>query len=162
MNHDLKYYFTLFIIFGVGAVIVQSQFVPFMEINVWRPDLVLILVLFFGRRFGSIQGSTSGFILGLLQDALTSMPIGISALPKALSGYAAGKIKSLHLGGNMYLVWFMLMIFIHELIVYLFLQFKSEISYTFLVYSRVFPNTIYTTVMLIFSNFFLKKYFTDD
>jgi rod shape-determining protein MreD len=162
MNHDLKYYITLFVILGIGTVIIQSQFVPFMEINVWRPDLVLIIVLFFGKRFGSMQGSTTGFILGIIQDALTSMPIGISALPKTLAGYAAGKIKSLHLGGNMYLVWFVLMIFIHELIVYLFLQFKSQVSFPFLIYSRVFPNTIYTTVMLFFSNVFLKRYFNED
>jgi len=162
MNHDIKYFATLFLILGIGSVIIQSQFVPFLEINVWRPDLVLIIVLFMGKRFGSTYGSTVGFILGILQDSLTSMPIGITALPKAIAGYGSGKIRVFHLGGMMYMVWFVVMIFIHELVVYAFMQFKIEISYAFLVYSRVFPNTIYTMIMLLIANIFLKKYFSDE
>lgn len=162
MNHETKYLLILFLVMGLGSVIIQSQFIPFIEITVWRPDLVLIIVLFMGKRFGSMKGSTTGFIVGILQDSLTSMPIGISALPKALAGYASGKIRILHLGGTMYMVWFVLLIFIHELIVYAFLQYKTDLSFPRLVYSRVFPNTIYSIFMLFIINFFLKKYFSEE
>lgn len=162
MNHEQKYFITLFIIFGFGSVVLQSLLVPYIEISVWRPDLVVVVVLMIGKRFGCIQGSTAGFILGIFQDSLTSMPVGISALPKAIIGYTSGKMKGVGVGGTMYIVWFVLMIFIHEFIIYLFMQFKTELQFTFLVYSRVFPNTVYTTIMFFILSFFLKKYFAEN
>jgi len=162
MNHEQKYYLTILVIFGIGSVIVQSFFVPYLEITVWRPDFVLVIVLLIGKRFGCIQGSAAGFFLGVLTDSLTSMPVGISALPKALVGYSSGKMKSVGISGTMYIVWFVLMILVHEIIIYLFLQFKTELPFAHLLYSRVFPNTIYTTVMLFVVSFFLKKYFTEE
>ncbi len=161
MNQELKYYIFIFITFGLSSVILQSVFVPFIEINVWRPDLVLVIVLLTGKRFGAVGGSTGGFLLGILQDALTSMPIGISALPKAVAGYASGKLKSVRLEGAVYYLMFVILIFLHEVIFYLFVQFKIDISFYDLIYSRVFPNTIYTTLMLIFVNLFSQKYFTE-
>ncbi|MGD9898200.1 MAG: rod shape-determining protein MreD [Calditrichaceae bacterium] len=161
MNQELKYFIFIFIAFGISSVVLQSVFVPFIELNVWRPDLVLVVVLLTGKRFGSVGGSTSGFLLGILQDALTSMPIGISALPKAVAGYASGKIKAVRLEGAVYYLMYVVLIFLHEVIYYLFIQFKIDISFTELIYSRVFPNTIYTTLMLIFVNLFAQKYFTE-
>ena len=162
MNHEQKYYLTILVIFGIGSVLIQSFFVPYLEITIWRPDFVLVVVLLMGRRFGSIQGSSAGFILGILMDSLTSMPVGISAFPKAIVGYMSGKMKSVGVSGTMYIVWFVLMILIHEIIIYLFLQYKTDLPFAKLLYSRVFPNTIYTTVMFFVVSFFLKKYFTED
>lgn len=162
MNHEQKFFITIFVIFGFGAVILQSLFIPYLEIADWRPDLIVVIVLLMGKRFGSIQGSTAGFFLGIIQDSLTSMPVGISAFPKAIIGYTSGKMKSVGATGTMYIVWFVLMIFIHELIIYLFLQFKTELPFVQLLYNRVFPNTIYTTVMFFIVSFFLRKYFTED
>jgi len=162
MNHEQKYFITIFVIFGLGSLILQTFFVPYLEIKVWRPDLVVVIVLLMGKRFGSIQGSSTGFLLGVIQDSLTSMPIGISALPKSIIGYTSGKMRTAGVGGTMYIVWFVLMIFIHELIIYLFLQFKTELSFGLLVYTRVFPNTVYTTIMFFIISFFFRKYFTED
>lgn len=162
MDQENKYYIFMLFIFGLTSVIVQSIFVPFLEINVWRPDFVLIIVLLMGKRFGPIRGSTCGFFLGILQDSLTSMPIGITALPKAIAGYAAGKVKILRLEGTSYYLWFMLFIFIHELIAFFFFQFTTELSFTYLIYSRVFPNTIYSILMLFIVNILSGKYFTEE
>lgn len=161
MNQETKYLIFILIVFGISAVIIQSVFVPFIEINVWRPDMVLVVVLLIGKRFGAVSGSTSGFLLGVLQDSLTAMPMGITALPKAIAGYAAGKTKSLHLEGAMYYVWFVVFIFVHEIIFYAFFQYKTDVSYAYLLYSRVFPNTIYTTIMLFIVNLFTNKYFVE-
>ena len=162
MSHEQKYYLTVLVIFGIGAVLLQSFFVPYLEITVWRPDIVLIIVLLIGKRFGCIKGSTAGFILGVLMDSLTSMPVGISAFPKSIVGYTSGKMKSVGVSGTMYIVWFVVMILIHEIIIYLFLQFKTDLPFAQLLYSRVFPNTIYTTFMFFVVSFFFKKYFTED
>lgn len=161
MSSDIKYWLFILLIFGLGALLSQSLLVPLMEIHVWKPDLVLIIVLLIGKRFRSMYGSSSGFILGVLQDALTGMPIGITALPKALAGYAAGKTKTFHFEGTLYYVWFVFLILLHEMISYAFFQYKTDLSYAFLLYSRIFPNTIYSVVMLFIIHSFTRKYFTE-
>lgn len=161
MKSDNKYLLFILVVFGGGSVLLQSTLVPLMEIHVWKPDLVLIIVLLTGRRFKSISGSTAGFILGTLQDSLTGMPIGITAIPKVIAGYASGKTHLWRLEGTMYYIWFVVLILLHEMIAFAFFQFKIELPYTFLLYSRIFPNTIYTTIMLFVVNSFTRKYFTD-
>lgn len=161
MNYEIKYLFFIMLVFGIGAIVAQGVLAPLIEINVWRPDFVLIVVLLISKRFGSVPGSTSGFILGILQDALTSMSVGITAFPKAIVGYALGKAKSMKLEGAMYYLWFVLMILIHELIYYGLLQFKLDASYSYLIFSRVFPNTVYSTLMLILIHMFTYKYFKE-
>lgn len=161
MNQEVKYFLFVLLLFGISAIIMQSLVVPLIEVNLWQPDLVLVIVLLIGKRFDAIKGSTAGFVLGVLQDSLSPLPVGITALPKAIVGYASGKTKSLRLEGTTYYLWFILLIFIHEVIVYLFLQYKTDLNFTYLLYSRVFPNTVYTTLMLFIVNLFSGKYFTE-
>ena len=65
--------------------------------RVWAPllilDLPLIAVIFFSvssRR--PIFGASIGAAIGLVQDALTGQPLGISGITKTLIGYAASSI----------------------------------------------------------------------
>lgn len=162
MNQEVKYFLVIFFAFGITSVIFQSVFVPIIEIGVWKPDIVLVVVLLIGKRFGSTAGSTAGFVLGIIQDSLSPLPIGISALPKAIAGYSSGKINILKFEGTVLFLWFILFTFLHELIFYFILQFKMDISFAYLVYSRIFPNTIYTTVMLIIFYWSTQKYFTQE
>ncbi len=161
MNEEIKYFIFVILTFGLASIIFQSIFVPLIEINVWRPDFVLIIVLLMGKRFGSMLGSTAGFVLGIVQDSLSGMPVGITALPKAVAGYASGKLRPLPPEGTAYYLWFVLFILMHELISFLFFHFKSEVAYSLLIYSRVFPNTIYTTIMLVIITVFSKRYFKE-
>lgn len=161
MDSETKYFIMIMLLFGLGSIITQSLLVPFIEINVWKPDVVLIVVLLSGRRFGSLKGSTAGFILGLLQDSLTSMPVGITAIPKVIAGYSSGKLRKFKVEGIYNFLWFLLFIFLHEVILYAFFQYKVDLSYSFLIYSRAFPNTIYSLVMLVVVHFFTQKYFSE-
>ncbi len=161
MNHETRYYVYLLLIFGISSILLQSLLVPFIQINVWRPEFVLIIVLFMGKRFGSIKGSTAGFVLGLIQDSLSSLPVGITALPKSIAGYAAGKLGRFGVEGTLFYLLFVSLILLHELIVYAFYQFITDISFGYLIYSRVFPNTIYTTVIMFILNLFTKPYFSE-
>jgi rod shape-determining protein MreD len=163
MNQEVKYFLFIIVTFGIGSVLIQGLVVPYIAITgVWKPDLVLIIVLLIGKRFGSVAGSTSGFILGLLQDSLTPMPIGITALPKIIAGYSSGKMNSLKLEGSVNFLWFIAFIFFHEFIFYFILQFKTDITFTYLIYSRIFPNTIYTTIMMGITYFLTQKYFIEE
>lgn len=162
MNQNIKYLLYVFIIYGFGAVVIQSLLIPFIAINLWEPEMVLVIVLLIGNRFGSMAGSTSGFILGVLIDALTAMPIGISALPKAIAGYGAGKITILKMEGAIRLLWFFILIFLHEFIYYLIIQVKLDFDFVYLLTHRVFPNTIYTMLMLVITNIFTAKIFSKN
>ncbi len=161
MHHENRYLIFIILIFGTAAIIIQSVLVPLIEVAGWRPDFVLIVVLLISKRFGTVSGSSSGFLLGILQDALTALPVGITAFPKSITGYALGKFKTMRLEGMMYYLWFVIMIFLHELIFYGLLQFKTDTSFTQLIYTRVFPNTVYTSVMLVLVNLFTHKYFRE-
>jgi len=157
VNQEIRYALIIGTLYGLGAILLQSLLVPFIEISVSRPDLVLVMVLLLARRFGSTSGSTIGFVLGIIQDAVTAMPIGLSALPKAIAGYGAGKMSLFKFEGPFAYLWYILFIFIHEFIYYWLMHYKMDASFSFLIYSRVFPNTIYTSAMLWVVNLFTAK-----
>ena len=56
-------------------------------------DLPLLAVIFFAvARRNPILGALTGALIGLMQDALTGLPIGINGLAKTIIGYAASSI----------------------------------------------------------------------
>ncbi len=58
-------------------------------------DLPLIVTLFFAiSRRDPIAGTTTGATIGLLQDALSSTPIGVNGMAKSLIGYASASLGS--------------------------------------------------------------------
>ncbi len=58
-------------------------------------DLPLIITLFFAvSRRSPIAGTTTGATIGLLQDVLTSQPIGVNGMAKSVIGYAAASLGS--------------------------------------------------------------------
>jgi rod shape-determining protein MreD len=58
-------------------------------------DLPLVITLFFAvSRRSPIAGTTTGATIGLLQDVLTSQPIGVNGMAKSLIGYAAASLGS--------------------------------------------------------------------
>jgi rod shape-determining protein MreD len=58
-------------------------------------DLPLIVTLFFAvSRRNPIAGTATGGIIGLLQDLLTSQPIGVNGMAKSVIGYAAASLGS--------------------------------------------------------------------
>ena len=58
-------------------------------------DLPLIVTLFFAiSRRNPIAGTITGGTIGLLQDVLTSQPIGVNGMAKSVIGYAAASLGS--------------------------------------------------------------------
>jgi rod shape-determining protein MreD len=56
-------------------------------------DLPLIAVIFFAvARRNPILGALTGAAIGLVEDALTGLPIGINGIAKTVIGYAASSI----------------------------------------------------------------------
>jgi rod shape-determining protein MreD len=58
-------------------------------------DLPLIVTLFFAvSRRSPIAGTITGGCIGLLQDILTNLPIGVNGMAKSVIGYAAASLSS--------------------------------------------------------------------
>jgi rod shape-determining protein MreD len=144
MAKDKKISYWQIILLSAFAFLFQIYFVPLIEILVWRPDLILIVILFVGNRYGALTGTLTGFILGILQDTISLTPMGVSSLTNSICGFLAGQTKQTKLTANMSLLVFLFLILLHGLIFYFFYQFNSETTYLYLIFSRVFPNTIYT------------------
>ena len=56
-------------------------------------DLPLLVVIYFAIMMrGPIEGTLTGMVIGLIQDAQTSHPIGVNGMAKSVIGYAAASI----------------------------------------------------------------------
>jgi len=85
----LSYVFTTIII--IVSLIVQGH-TSFDVIRIAgvKPDLLFIAVIYFSYCFGSFYGEVTGFIGGLLQDAVSNSPLGLLAFPKMSVGFIVG------------------------------------------------------------------------
>jgi rod shape-determining protein MreD len=155
MYLDKKYSNVRILILSLIAFILQLYFIPLIEINIWKPDVILLLIIYIGLYYGPVPGTLTGFIMGIFQDAMSPVPTGMTSLANCLIGFSAGQVKQFKLAFNAKIVAALLLILVHGLIFYLVYQYKSETTYVHLIFSRVFPNTIYTFVLgLVLSIFF--------
>ncbi|MEE9118868.1 MAG: rod shape-determining protein MreD [Calditrichia bacterium] len=157
MTHDRKTNIIYIVIIGLVALLLQAFFVPIIEIGVWRPDVVLLGVLYIGYRYGIIAGILSGFILGILQDSMSPLPLGITSLANSVIGFAAGQIRQFKLAYNARILASVILILLQGCIFYFFYQLRAETTFGYLLLTRVFPNTIYTFLIGLLISFFISS-----
>jgi len=75
---------------ALGLLILQTTFVPFLSVGGFVPDIFLIWVVYVAIRYGQVEATVTGFLVGLLQDAVTMQFFGLSALSKTAAGFVAG------------------------------------------------------------------------
>ncbi len=79
-----------------GAIILASLIIQghssfdMLRIAGIKPDLLFIAVLYFSYSFGSFYGEITGFVSGVLHDAVSNSPLGLLTLPKLILGFLAG------------------------------------------------------------------------
>ncbi len=81
---------TLIICFATIAQTFIFNWFPLIDI---KPDLRMILLIYFSYRQGQFCGQISGFCSGLLEDILSTSPIGFNAFVKTLIGFLYGTLK---------------------------------------------------------------------
>ena len=143
-------------IMSILALILQNSFVPLVEIGAWRPDLIILVVIFIGLRHGAAGGTIAGFLLGILQDTFSPHPVGISALANTITGFLAGQVRPLKLAFNARILALILLILIQGSLFFLIYQIQTDVSFFYLVATRVFPNTIYTFIIAILLSVFFR------
>ena len=55
-----------------------------------KPDLIFLIIVYLAYSFGSFYGEVTGFIGGLLHDAISASPLGLLAFPKMAMGFVIG------------------------------------------------------------------------
>lgn len=88
------YRFSLPVAIGVPlAAIILQAFVPVRLHFFSFFDLPLLIVIFFAMaRRSPVAGLLTGAIIGLVQDALTTHPLGVYGIAKTIVGYGASSL----------------------------------------------------------------------
>jgi rod shape-determining protein MreD len=157
-----KYIFTGAIIL-ISLIIQGHSSFDVLRIAGVKPDLVFIAVIYFSYSFGSFYGETTGFIGGLLHDAISNSPLGLLTLPKMALGFIVGMFGRTILKGNVLTVF--LMLFVASIIKGVFTLFLCYIFHEgaiSTVISIIFPESFYNALLAPFLFILYDKLFKDS
>ncbi len=59
-----------------------------------RPELLLIVTIFFGFHFGIIRGAETGLICGILKDLFSITPFGVNTFSFLCIGFLSGYLRN--------------------------------------------------------------------
>jgi len=148
----------------LALLLLQTTFVPFLSIGGFLPDPLLLWVVYVAIRRGQMEATITGFLVGLLQDAVSMQFFGLSALTKTIAGFVAGYFFNDNsteqtLGSYRFLTILFLSSFVHNIVYYgIFLQgIQDSVFSTMIEFSLV--TSLYTVVVGVFPMFtFVRKY----
>lgn len=153
---DFKIWLLLLVVF-----IIQYLLSDILTIKYYRPDFIVIYILYFGLFFGPFYGVISGFCIGLLVDFTPMVSyFGISPLTYSITGFFAGHLQNKYNRLSPFVfhsIWIVLIAFHFLVFTYFKYQLLFEIDKLQFIF-RWFASYIYTLFfLLIFQYFFPIK-----
>ena len=153
---DFKIWLLLLVVF-----IFQYLLSDILTIKYYRPDFIVIYILYFGLFFGPFYGVISGFCIGLLVDFTPMVSyFGISPLTYSITGFFAGHLQNKYNRLSPFVfhsIWIVLIAFHFLVFTYFKYQLLFEIDKLQFMF-RWFASYIYTLFfLLIFQYFFPIK-----
>ena len=153
---DFKIWLLLLVVF-----IFQYLLSDILTIKYYRPDFIVIYILYFGLFFGPFYGVISGFCIGLLVDFTPMVSyFGISPLTYSITGFFAGHLQNKYNRLSPFVfhsIWVVLIAFHFLIFTYFKYQLLFEIDKLQFMF-RWFASYIYTLFfLLIFQYFFPIK-----
>ena len=149
---------------ALALLLLQTTFLPFFSVGGFLPDLFLIWVVYIAITRGQQEATITGFVAGLMQDAVTIQFFGLIALTKAIAGFVAGyfyndNITEQTLGSYRFVLIVLLASFVHNLIYYgIFLQGIQESVFVTMIQFSV-ASSLYSGVLALLPMFaFVRKY----
>jgi rod shape-determining protein MreD len=149
---------------ALALLLLQTTFIPFLSVGGFLPDVFLIWVVYVAIRRGQMEATITGFVVGLLQDAVSMQFFGLSALTKTIAGFVTGYFFNDNsteqtLGSYRFLTILFLSSFVHNIIYYgVFLQGIQDSVFTTMIEFSVFTG-LYTVLLGMFPMFtFVRKY----
>ncbi|MCX8057219.1 MAG: rod shape-determining protein MreD [Ignavibacteria bacterium] len=83
-----RYFLPVFVLSVL--LILQLTLVELISYENFKPDLLLIGLIYYTLKFGQIEGIVSAFVFGLLFDLLSNGVIGASSISKVIATFIAG------------------------------------------------------------------------
>ncbi len=149
---------------ALALLLLQTTFIPYLSIGGFLPDVFLIWVVYVAIRRGQMEATITGFVVGLMQDALSMQFFGLSALTKTIAGFVAGYFFNDNsteqtLGSYRFLTILFLSSFVHNIVYYgVFLQGIQDSVFATMIEFSVFTS-LYTVLLGVFPMFtFVRKY----
>jgi len=91
-EQETTFHPAVLVLVPVIALLLQD-YLPHLFPHLALLDLPLLVVIYFAIMMrGPIEGTLTGMVIGLIQDAQTSHPIGVNGMAKSVIGYAAASI----------------------------------------------------------------------
>lgn len=147
-------------------LILQTTFIPYLSVIGFLPDIFMPWLIYIALRRGQVEATMYGFAVGFLQDMTSTKFLGLAALAKTISAFAAGYFFNENtaeqtLGSYRYVLIVLLCSLIHN-VVYFTVFFQGvEGSLLGHVLQFSVASTIYTGVICLLPMFaFSQKYST--
>ncbi len=145
--------YSLYIIL-IAAFLIQLLFLDHIKIAHVKPDLLVLLVVFFAIFFGPGTGAEAGFVSGLFKDTYSLDIFGVNSVLLSLTGLIAGmlspklfkesKLTQILLVFAFSVLYMVIHYFVSSLIL--------KITYVTLpeyLYSLILPSSFYTAMLSI-------------
>ena len=137
-----------------GAIIIASLIIQghtsfdALRIAGVKPDLLFIGIVYFSYSFGSFYGEITGFIGGLLHDAVSNSPLGLLAFPKMALGFIIGMFGRAVFKDN--LITISILLFLSSIvkgIITLFLSYIFHEASVSSISNIIFPESFYNAIL---------------
>ena len=149
---DIKIWSVLIIVF-----ITQFLLSDVLTIRYYRPDFIVIYILYFGLYFGPYYGVIAGFCIGLLIDITPMVSyFGISPLTYSLTGFLSGYLQNRYNRLSPFVfhsLWIILIAFHFMIFSYIKYQLLFEIDKVQFIF-RWFASFMYTLFFLMILQYF--------
>lgn len=135
----------------LALLIVQTVFLSFVAIEGIVPDLLLIWIVYVAIARGQLHATVAGFVVGLVQDVVTTQFFGLAALAKTVGGFVGGYFfnenkTDLTLGTYRFVAVVAICSLVHNLI-YFGIFFQGETLMLGRVVQATVGTTVYTVVL---------------
>ena len=145
-----------------GLLLFQTTFLPFAALGGYVPDLLILYLVTIALRRGQIEAMISGFIIGLLQDIITTQFFGLAALSMTVAGFVVGYFFNENtaeqtLGSYRYVLLVALCSVVHNLLYFMiFFQGNSGSVFIFTI-EYTMGMTLYTCIISVLPMFFYSR-----
>ena len=138
----------------IVAFLIQLLFLDYVKIMGAKPDLLVILVIFFAVFFGPGIGAEAGFAAGLFKDAYSLDIFGVNIILLSLTGVIAGLLgpklfkESKLTQGLLVFVLSVLYMIIHYFVSSRILKI-TYVTLSEYLYGLILPSSLYTAILSI-------------
>jgi len=150
----------------LGLLLLQTTFISAISLDGYLPDIFILFLVAVALRRGQMEATVTGFIVGLLQDIVTTRFFGLAALTKTVTGFIAGYFYNENtteqtLGSYRYILLVGLCSLVHNFLYFTIFFQGTEGSVIASTLTASFGTMVYTCAVSLVSMFYFSyKYRT--